>query len=256
MNNNNAKIRNLLDEAVEILERISITYQSPVGPNTRALLRTVQFLMPLIEKDYPMLNDIMRHAVLHITFPNKCINAYSFGDLRTSIEVLNMLYPPITKKVFISYSSQDEVLVRKFITEILLAGCNLRQDEIFCTIKHSDIKTGEDFRDEIVRNMKECDFILLMISNNYKQSEVCLNEMGAAWALTGKSILPFVLPGCKFDDMGFIYKVKQGASIIDTEKLDELYEDMYKSYGFAPHWADFNRIKENFVKSIPSLIQP
>ena len=40
-----------------------------------------------------------------------------------------------------------------------------------------------------------------------------------------------------------------------TVRLDYVADDMYKSYGFAPHWADFNRIKENFVKSIPSLIQ-
>ena len=70
-----------------------------------------------------------------------------------------------------------------------MLGCKFERTDIFCTLDHSAIHTGEDFRNEIVKNMKGCDFILCMISENYKRSEVCTNEMGAAWAMDGKRIL-------------------------------------------------------------------
>lgn len=57
--------------------------------------------------------------------------------------------------------------------------------------------------------MKACGYILLFISKNYNLSDVCKNEMGAAWALSGKRILPFVFPDIEFKQMGFLNVVKQ-----------------------------------------------
>ena len=247
--NNNQTIRELIDEAMEILQRIRIDYNSPLGPNTTALLQVLAELGPYIRYIHPNIYEIQEHAIKNITYKNR-INAYSYGDLRTTVRILDALYPPIERKIFISHSSKDEAIIKPFITNILIAGCGLRHNEIFCTLDNSTIHTGEDFRNEIVRGMKECDFIILMISNNYKQSEVCLNEMGAAWALDNKTILPFILPDCSFEDMGFIYKVKQGAAITDKTKLDELYTDIYTSYNIKDDWPHFNQCKEDFIKNI------
>ena len=251
--NKNGVIRDLIDDALDLLDRIRIDYDSCISVKTSSLLRIVEKLSPLVRGDYSTIYDILQHSLNHITFSGGYINAYSFGDLRTAIEVLDMLYPHHEKKIFISYSSKDEDIVRKFRTDILLAACSLSAKEIFCTIDHSVIKTGEDFRNEIVRNMKECDIILLMISNNYKQSEVCLNEMGAAWALNGKKVMPFVLPEFPFEDMGFLYGIKQGASITDKTKLDELYKDICEAYDIEQDWIHFNQISNDFIKSIPNV---
>ena len=74
--------------------------------------------------------------------------------------------------------------------------------------------------------------------------------MGAAWALESKTVLPFILPDCTFDDMGFIYKVKQGASITDKTKLDELYRDICETYNIKDNWPHFNQCKESFVDGV------
>lgn len=249
--NNNCIIRELLDDALEILERMEgINYQTKIGRNTRALLEIVTELSPLIKDDYPTISDILQYSSKNIAYRNRCINAYSFGDLQTSIEILDILYPHHVRKIFISHSSKDAVIINKFKTEILLAGCSLQAEDIFCTLDHSAIKTGDDFRNAIIRNMKECDFILLMISENYKRSEICLNEMGAAWALQGKTVLPFILPSCSFDDMGCLYNVKQGASIIDKTKLDELYEEICETYDLKQNWKHFNQLSDAFINSV------
>lgn len=248
--NNNCIIRELLDDALNILERMEINYQTTIGPKTRALLQITTELSPLIKDDYPIISDILQYSSKNIAYRNRYINAYSFGDLRTSIEILNVLYPHHVRKIFISHSSKDAAIINKFKTEILLAGCSLHAEDIFCTLDHSAIKTGEDFRNEIIRNMRECDFILLMISEHYKQSEICLNEMGAAWALQGKTVLPFVLPGCEFNNMGCLYNVRQGALLTDKTKLDELYRDLCETYDIEQAWIHFNQISNEFINTI------
>ncbi len=152
------------------------------------------------------------------------------------------------RKFFISHSSNDKAIVNGFIKEILKIGCGFKDADIFCTLDSTAIRTGDDFREKIVENMKSCDFILLFISENYIKSEICHNEMGAAWALEGKRILPFVLPGTTFNQMGFLNVVKQGASIADKSKLDEFYKEVCEYYGISSDWLSFNKAKEDFIE--------
>lgn len=97
-----------------------------------------------------------------------------------------MIQKKYNRKIFISHSHADETIVNSFVKEILKVGCGFKDSDIFCTLDSSSIRTGDDFREKIVENMRNCDFILLFISRNYSQSDVCKNEMGAAWALENK----------------------------------------------------------------------
>lgn len=91
---------------------------------------------------------------------------------------------------------------------------------------------------------------MCFISNNYKQSEVCQNEMGAAWVFNDKRVLPFKFPDIKFNEIGFLNKVKQSADITDGTKLDELYEELCDNYNLQQDWKNFNRRKEEFIKLV------
>ena len=183
--------------------------------------------------------------------PEQCVNPYAFGSIVGIVSVLRLKYlkeGTTTRKLFISQSSEDKIIVNGFIKEILKIGCGFKDSDIFCTLDPTVIRTGDDFREKIVENMKSCDFILLFISGNYLQSEVCQNEMGAAWAIENKRILPFVLPNTKFKDMGFLNEVKQGASIADKRKLDEFYNEVCGYYGISSDWPSFNKAKEDFIE--------
>lgn len=154
-----------------------------------------------------------------------------------------------SRKFFISHSSSDKDIVNAFVKEILMLGCGFKYDDIFYTLDTTSIRTGDDFREEIVKNMRECDYVLLFISENYNQSDVCKNEMGAAWAL-GKRVLPFVLPGISFSQMGFLNVVKQGALVTDKSKLDELYSEVCSFYEIKQDWINFNKSKDSFIDFI------
>lgn len=154
------------------------------------------------------------------------------------------------RKVFISHSSIDKLIVNGFIKEILKIGCGFKDHEIFCTLDPTSIRTGDDFREKIVENMRECDYILLFISENYKSSDICQNEMGAAWALEEKRVLPFVFPNIKFKQMGFLNVVKQGASLLEGSKLDEFYNEICAHYNIDTDWRSFNKAKDDFIELV------
>lgn len=187
-----------------------------------------------------------------LRMPN-CVNPFSFGAVVAIVSLLRMKYisnKNSQKKFFISHSSKDKYIINGFIKEILKIGCGFKDEDIFCTLDSSAIRTGDDFRNKIIENMKQCDYILLFISQNYNMSDVCKNEMGAAWALGGKRILPFVLPGISFDQMGFLNVVKQGAFIADKCKLDEFYQELCDNYNINSDWLAFNKAKEDFIKLV------
>jgi hypothetical protein len=154
------------------------------------------------------------------------------------------------RKFFISHSTEDEVIIKGFVEKILMLGCGFKRKEIFCTLDHTAIRTGDDFRNVIIENMKNCDYILCLISANYRKSEVCQNEMGAAWCMEEKRVLPFKFPNVEFGETGFLNVVKQVADITDKSKLDELYEDLCSRYEMPPDWKNFNEQKDAFVKMV------
>ena len=154
------------------------------------------------------------------------------------------------RKLFISHASDDALIVNAFIKEILRLGCNFELDDIFCTLDHTAIRTGDDFREQIVENMKSCDFILCFISENYQKSEICQNEMGAAWTMDNKRILPFKFPNLSFREIGFLNVVKQAADITDKTKLDELYRELTEHYDMPQNWINYNQRTTDFINRV------
>ena len=160
-----------------------------------------------------------------------------------------------SRKFFISHSSDDKIIVNGFIKEILKIGCGFKDGDIFCTLDPTAIRTGDDFREQIIVNMEGSDYILLFISENYKKSEVCSNELGASWAYRDKRVLPLVLPNVQFNQMGFLNIGKQGAKLLDRSKLDELYEEICRKYSLTLDWKNFNKRKDDFINTVNSLIE-
>ena len=227
-------------------------------PGEDKLITVIQQLVDAIKDIEPECCARLVEELQNVKYilPNQCLNPYSFGAI---VAVVNILYrkhlkpKANTRKLFISHSSKDNAIVNGFIKEILKIGCGFKDSDIFCTLDSTVIRTGDDFRMKIVENLRECDFILLFISENYMNSEICQNEMGAAWTLDNKRVLPFILPNTTFNDMGFLNEVKQGASIADKRKLDEFYSEIYEYYGISSDWPNFNKAKEDFIEIINQI---
>jgi len=219
-------------------------------PGRDKFINAVNQLMIEIKDIEPECFQRLMCEMQNISEPyGSCVHPFQFGAVNAITDILYNKYINVkkeNKKIFISHSSNDKTIINGFVKEILKVGCGFKSDDIFCTLDTSSIRTGDDFREKIVENMKDCDFILLFISDSYNKSDVCKNEMGAAWALDNKRVLPFTLPKIEFDQMGFLNVVKQGASITDGIKLDELYDELCSFYELTPDWRNFNKAKADF----------
>jgi len=127
-------------------------------------------------------------------------------------------------KIVISHSSKDKELVNQFVNQICILGLGLRREAIFCTSEQGmNIKSGSDFKLAIRDELLSAKAVIQIITKNYKSSEVCLNEMGAAWAIADY-IVPFV--ASPFDyDVGFIHSSSQQLKLNSKEDLIKFYDD-------------------------------
>lgn len=125
------------------------------------------------------------------------------------IKISNTILFIILIKIFLSHSSKDKIITEAFVEQILISGCGISENHIFCSsIEGLGIKTSNDFRDHILKELLNADYSFLLISNNYKKCDICLNEMGASWAIKNLNVKPFLFPNIEFNSIGTLYSVK------------------------------------------------
>lgn len=109
--------------------------------------------------------------------------------------------------------------------------------------------TGGNIPQYIKENIADSDFVFFMISDNYRKSEVCLNEMGAAWALD-RNVKPLLLHDVSFKFVGWLYGMNLCVKIDDADRLDELRDEFLNKYEFCPKTVVWNRCRDQFLDSI------
>ena len=129
---------------------------------------------------------------------------------------------PQMKNVFISHASKDKAIVDAFVDELLVGALAVQVKDIFCTSTDgTKITSGEDWRNEIRDNLKAAKITFLIVTQNYKESESCMNEMGAAWVLSGKTI-PFIVEPVDYHSVGVLQDVRQIEKLQDEKSLDRI----------------------------------
>ena len=151
------------------------------------------------------------------------------------------------KRIFISHSSKDVQIVSNFVDHILCLGIGINRDDIFCTsIEDIAIRNGDDIRKHIQDNIRCADYSFLLISDNYKASEICLNEMGAVWAYDSNVRL-YLLPDTSFNSIGWLCDTRKANKITDTVALDLLYKEMREYYSLPDNFINWSQQREIFI---------
>lgn len=133
------------------------------------------------------------------------------------------------KKVFISHASKDKEIVDAFVDVILHGAMSIELDDIFCTsTEGTKIESGEDWRDNIKASLESAKVTFLIITPNYKESEMCLNEMGAAWVLSSL-VLPTIVEPITFRTVGVIPEVSQVKKLLDEIHIDDLRDSVQEA---------------------------
>ncbi|GEM_PF-5278139 len=157
-------------------------------------------------------------------------------------------------QVFINHASEDAMLIEAFGRDLLPAlGLNLHSD-VFCTsLNGLGIPHGENWRDDIRKHMTACKVVIPVISQAYKKSEVCLNELGAAW-MVNKPMLPLIVPPLQKGEVGVLVDVLQQRLINDDAELDEFETALRQHLGTSVNIPVWNKGKQNFLDSVKMLL--
>lgn len=150
--------------------------------------------------------------------------------------------------IFISHSSNDQYIIQQFVDKILKLGCGLNNQDIFCTsVEGIGIRKGEDFRERIKSQLQNAKYSFIMISENYKRSEVCLNEMGASWGIDKINVRQYLFPNLGFNSLGLLLNTQQGAKLNSSVDLDELHQELSSAYNRSTPLAVWNQHKIDFL---------
>ena len=115
------------------------------------------------------------------------------------------------KKIFISHALKDKEIVSLFVDKILVLGSGVSlEDIVFTSREDTGVINGEDIPEAIKSGLKESALFFMMVSEAYKDSEVCLNEMGAAWVMDDLSRKIILLPNTGFEKIGWLMSLKKG----------------------------------------------
>lgn len=225
----------------------------------------------LIFTDYDILGDLKRWEIILQNLCSSMAHKYPliarnlrdyilkfdeepivyFSSISTVIECILSLEKDNTgKRVFISHSSKDEELVRDFVNHILCLGVGLNPDDIFCTsIEDMTMRNGEDIRKHIYENIRSAEYSFLLISDNYKSSEVCINEMGAVWAYDANVKL-YLLPNTNFDKIGWLCDTRKAEKLTDSIALDSLYKEMIEHFSLHDNFIHWSQQREMFLRRV------
>ena len=250
----------LVNDGLSIINRMNgINTTTLSDHNTKELIKVANHLYPLIQNDYPIISNILYRAGTRM-IENGIINAFFFGDTRTSLKILNDIYcrPP---KIFISHKSEDKPFVDALV-KLLRLYIGSEPEKIFCSsVPNYKIGLGQEIYTTIKSQFETFDiFSIVVHSPRYYQSSVCLNEMGASWMMNTECC-SFLTADCKYDDMnGVIDKKYISIKVNEKEAKDRMNEFLAKILDFfnlpKPDISIFSQWeadRDDFLRSVCKL---
>ncbi len=182
--------------------------------------------------------------------------AYCTDDVIDLIKKSNTSVPfnsPYTNhKIFISHSSKDIKIIDEFVKRILGNGLGFdigeSNQDIFCTsIEELGIKTGLEFRKSIRENLTNANIVLIFLSENYRKSEICQNEMGAAWAFE-KTLVPLIIPPMDFKNVGVLMEVNNCVKLESENRLLKVCDELNDIFHLNNNATKMKIAVQDFLK--------
>ena len=257
---NKIQIRELINKGLVTIDKMgNFTTGTPAGNNTKELIKVIKTLFPLIQSQQPVISDVLAKSTLRLN-DNGIINAFYFGDVRTTLKVLEGIYcrPP---KIFISHKSEDKPFVDALV-DLLRHYIGSEPNRIFCSsIPNYKIDLGKEIYDQIATQFADNDvFTIIVHSPRYYKSSVCLNEMGASWILN-TDCCSFLTSDCEINELnGVIDKRYIFIKVNNEDAKDRMNDFLCKVMDFfelpKPEFKAFSqweKDRDKFLRIVNSI---
>lgn len=161
-------------------------------------------------------------------------------------------------KIFISHSSSDKDIVKQFVEKVLLLGMGLdNKDVAFTSEEGFGVEPGENIARYIKENIYSSDVVLVMLSERYRESEICLIERGAVWALE-KNCIPVLLPKTEVDKLGWLFSVDKAIKMTDKTQVLSLCQKIagVLNVDLNQRFTIIAKKIDEFIAGITTIKQP
>ena len=167
----------------------------------------------------------------------------------------------LKKKIFVSHSYRDKDIAIKIVEKLLVKIFAInKQSEVFFTSKReTGIESSINWRNHIKTNLQDCDIFIALLTTNFKESEMCLAEIGAAWVLN-KKIYPIIIPPIKYENFSPVIAELQADALLNREDVESFInslkiqlKEMF-DIDVQPN-VDINKSITAFLKSTKEYLQ-
>lgn len=205
-------------------------------------------------KDYD--GKIIRVYMSGLHFTENAVRYYNDLKKYNPLEAPRQSEIQAKCKVFISHSSLDLKYVKAIVE--LMEDIGVPEKGIFCSsMPGYSIPLGRDIYNYIREQLLAGKVMACYIfSENFYDSEICLNEMGAIWSL-GLKYAQIFLPGFDLRRMkGVVDSKIVGIKLDDNieivrERLGEMRDELVSFLGLPKmSEAKWERKREGFIRSI------
>lgn len=210
-------------------------------------------------------NDYGLYVILDSLYFGKgsyTVNLSEAQTIRDTVVALkHELYPNAYDKIFISHREKDKEQVAAFVDLLYAIGIPRPTVEsgdsvVFCTSHPATYISNGARNLEEIRNQFNCSehvFFILWYSDNYFESQACLNEAGAIWASRMKyqEILTPDFDSSKIG--GLLDKQKVWFRANDKFRLNSFKEELESMFGLVPLTQNaWESARDGFIAQIES----
>ena len=246
ISNQLAEIQKIIDVCVSLVERIkvigTVSYKDKLYEEYKALIDsfcTKYKIQDRTSDSFREIYDTLKHYFWTQRYTVNQNEAQTI--LETVIQLKYALFPNYYEKIFISHREVDKKQVDALIDLLYAIGIPrplLNGDKaIFCSSHPAAyIENGRMIDDEIIKQF-HCEqnvFFILWYTDNYFESQACLNEMGAVWVMN-KQYQEILTPGFDRSKIGgLLPKEKISFYANDKFRLNTFKEQIEKMFSLQP----------------------
>ena len=157
---------------------------------------------------------------------------------------------PVGPRILISHSSRDKDFCNVFVEFLALLGFTHRT-LIYTSKSGYGVPLSNDIFEYLRSNLENRKlWVFFMLSENFYNSPVCLNEMGAAW-VRQNHYYSVLLPGFGHGDIeGVINRNKHTLDLCDPVRLTELTDTFRKIWQLPLNNTTCASIQQDFIDKI------
>lgn len=203
-----------------------------------------------------------------VRLPVRNINSYTINmseaqAIRNAVITMkHEQFPDSFERIFISHREKDEVQITAFIELLHAIGIprptvGNEEKAIFCTSHpatyiENGVKNLEEIKAQF--NCPTHTFFILWYTDNYFESQACLNEAGAIWA-SNKKYQEILMPGFESSKIGgLLDKQPVWFRANDKFRLNTFKEQLESMFNLDPLTQNaWEKVRDIYISKINSL---